>query len=143
MMTIGYESLVNIPGVGSVLADAFFEKGIYSAEELAESVVEELVEIRGIGQEKAAVLIENARQFVIEAAETAEARRKEEEARRNEEETRRSAEEAAQVDVQAMTQDEEASIQTEEKEDAVPLEAPSDEPDEPAGSNAEPLNEGS
>jgi N utilization substance protein A len=136
MMTIGYESLVNIPGVGNTLADAFFEKGIYSAEELAESSVEELVEIRGIGQEKAVVLIEHARQFVIEAAETAEARRIEEEARR-------SAEEAAQVDVDAMAQDEEASIQTEEKEEAVPLDAPSDEPDEPAGSNAEPLNEGS
>src|SRR5210317_1346888 len=48
MMKIGYESLVNIPGVGSSLADAFFEKGIYSAEELAESIVEELIEIRAI-----------------------------------------------------------------------------------------------
>jgi N utilization substance protein A len=136
MLTIGYESLVNIPGVGNTLADAFFEKGIYSAEELAESTVEELVEIRGIGQEKAVGLIENARQFVIEAAEAAEARQ-------NEEETRHSAEESDPVDVDATAQVEEASIQTEGKEEAVPLEAPSDEPNEPADSNAEPLNEGS
>jgi N utilization substance protein A len=52
------------------LADAFFEKGIYSAEELAESSIDELVEIRGIGQEKAEVLIENARQFIAEAKES-------------------------------------------------------------------------
>lgn len=136
MLTIGYESLVNIPGVGNTLADAFFEKGIYSAEELAESTVEELVEIRGIGQEKAVGLIENARQFVIEAAKAAEARQ-------NEEETRHSAEESDPVDVDATAQVEEASIQTEGKEEAVPLEAPSDEPNEPAASNAEPLNEGS
>ena len=85
MMELGYESLVNIPGVGAGLADAFFEKGIYSAEELAESSVEELVEIRGIGQEKAPVLLENARQYVIEAAEAAERERLEEEARAAEE----------------------------------------------------------
>ncbi|PIE68039.1 MAG: transcription termination/antitermination protein NusA [Deltaproteobacteria bacterium] len=80
MMRIGYESLVNVPGVGDGLADAFVEKGIYSAEELADSMVDELVEIRGIGQEKAVVLIENARQYVVEAAASAEARRLEEEA---------------------------------------------------------------
>ena len=85
MMKQGYESLVNIPGVGAGLADAFFEKGIYSAEELAESSVEELVEIRGIGQEKAPVLLENARQYVIEAAEAAARERLEEEARAAEE----------------------------------------------------------
>jgi transcription termination/antitermination protein NusA len=136
MMTIGYESLVNVPGVGNTLADAFFEKGIYSAEELAESTVEELVEIRGIGQEKAAVLLENAGQYVIEAAKAAEARREAEEARR-------SAEEAAQVDEDATAQAEEASLQSEEKKESVPMEAPPDEPDEPAASKAEPLNEGS
>jgi N utilization substance protein A len=85
MMQLGFESLVNIPGVGEGLADAFFEKGIYSAEELADSTVEELVEIRGIGQEKAPVLLENARRCVIEAAEAAERERLEEEARAAEE----------------------------------------------------------
>jgi N utilization substance protein A len=85
MMKLGYESLVNIPGVGAGLADAFFDKGIYSAEELAESSVEELVEIRGIGQEKAPVLLEKARQYVIEAAEVAEKQRLEEESRLAEE----------------------------------------------------------
>jgi N utilization substance protein A len=115
MMEIGYESLVNIPGVGSSLADAFFEKGIYSAEELAESEVEELIEIRGIGQEKAAVLIENARQYAIEAAEAAESRRLEEAAARALEEATRS----------------------ETEDDAVPAETPTDESNEGAASGAE------
>ncbi|GAB6907054.1 Transcription termination/antitermination protein NusA [Desulfosarcina cetonica] len=75
IMERGYESLVNVPGVGGTLADAFFEKGIYSADELAESAVEELTEIRGIGPEKAAVLIESARQYVVEAEQRAEAER--------------------------------------------------------------------
>jgi N utilization substance protein A len=87
MMTLGYQSLLAIPGVGDTMADAFFDKGIYSAEELADSTVEELVEIRGIGQEKAPVLIENAQQYVIEAAQAAEAQRLAEEAARAQEES--------------------------------------------------------
>ena len=70
MMELGYESLVNVPGVGAGLADAFFEKGIYSAEELADASVDELVEIKGIGQEKAEVLIESARQYIVDAEES-------------------------------------------------------------------------
>ena len=34
-MQKGYESLVQINGVGPSMADALFEKGLYSAEELA------------------------------------------------------------------------------------------------------------
>jgi N utilization substance protein A len=65
MMQDGYESLVNVPGVGDSLADAFVEKGLYSADELAEAVTEELVEIRGIGPEKAAVLIEQTAEELL------------------------------------------------------------------------------
>jgi len=120
MMEIGYESLVNVPGVGRSLADAFFEKGIYSAEELAESIVEELIEIRGIGQEKAAVLIQNARQYAIEAAES----RRLEEAARAAEEAARAAEEATRAEAE---------------DHAVTDETPADESNEVADSGTEAL----
>jgi N utilization substance protein A len=135
MMKIGYESLVNIPGVGSNLADAFFEKGIYSAEELAESVVEELIEIRGIGEEKAVVLIENARQYAIEAAEAAEVRRLAEAAQAAEEATQ-AAEEATQAAEEA-TQAAEEATRSKAEDDAVPVEVPADESNEEAASGPE------
>jgi len=59
-MKRGYDSLVALPGVGISLADALFEKGFYSAEELSRAAVEDLAQIRGIAQEKARTLIENA-----------------------------------------------------------------------------------
>jgi transcription termination/antitermination protein NusA len=121
MMEIGYESLVNVPGVGSSLADAFVEKGIYSADELAESSVEELVEIRGIGQEKAVALIENARLY---AAADAESKRLEAKAR--------DAERKAQAE-QAKQAEEETVVQPETPEDEANLPA--------AASDAESIEE--
>jgi transcription termination/antitermination protein NusA len=61
-MQSGYNSLVQISGVGISMADALFEKGFYSAEELSNADPEDLVQIRGIGEEKAKQLIVNARQ---------------------------------------------------------------------------------
>lgn len=60
-MQSGYNSLMQISGVGISLADALFEKGFYSAEELSNADIEDLVQIRGIGEEKARQLILNAR----------------------------------------------------------------------------------
>jgi transcription termination/antitermination protein NusA len=62
---------VQIPGVGAGLADALFEKGYYSAEELAKAEVDDLVQIRGIGEEKARQLISNARNVEKAAQENA------------------------------------------------------------------------
>jgi N utilization substance protein A len=59
-MKIGYESLKQISGVGTGMADLLFEKGFYSAEELANAEVEDLVQIRGVAEEKARQLIANA-----------------------------------------------------------------------------------
>jgi N utilization substance protein A len=129
MMKTGYESLVNVPGVGTSLADAFFERGIYSAEELAESIAEELVEIRGIGPEKASTLIENARQYAEQAAREAESRRLEAEALRLEEEEARRLEEAAQA-----AQD---AVLSEAGADVVPTEAPETGPDEDTAADSE------
>lgn len=63
-MKIGYESLVEIPGVGIGIADAMFENGLNSAEDLAGATVADLTPIRGIGDEKATMLIENARAYL-------------------------------------------------------------------------------
>ncbi|MBR9979851.1 MAG: transcription termination factor NusA [Desulfatitalea sp.] len=60
-MQSGYNSLVQISGVGISMADALFEKGFYSAEELSNADIDDLVQIRGIGAEKARQLIANAR----------------------------------------------------------------------------------
>jgi N utilization substance protein A len=59
-MQSGYDSLVALPGVGISLADALYEKGFYSAEEVSHTSIEDLIQIRGIGEEKAKKLIKAA-----------------------------------------------------------------------------------
>jgi N utilization substance protein A len=59
-MQTGYDSLVALPGVGISLADALYESGFYSAEEIAHANIEDLIQIRGIGEEKADKLLEAA-----------------------------------------------------------------------------------
>ena len=60
-MQTGYNSLVALPGVGVGLADALYESGFYSAEEISQANIEDLVQIRGIGEEKDA---ENRAQYI-------------------------------------------------------------------------------
>jgi N utilization substance protein A len=71
-MQTGYDSLVALPGVGISLADALYESGFYSAEEISEANIEDLVQIRGIGEEKAVKLLEAAKNAALEAAKEAE-----------------------------------------------------------------------
>lgn len=59
-MQSGYDSLVALPGVGVSMADALYEKGFFSADEIAKAGIEDLVQIRGIGEETARKLIEAA-----------------------------------------------------------------------------------
>ena len=68
-MQSGYDSLVALPGVGVSLADALYERGFYSAEEISHATVEDLIQIRGIAEEKATKLIE-ASQLYLETSET-------------------------------------------------------------------------
>ncbi len=63
-MQSGYDSLVVLPGVGISLADALYEKGFFSAEELSNASIEDLIQIRDITEEKAAELIETAKNYV-------------------------------------------------------------------------------
>jgi N utilization substance protein A len=70
-MQSGYDSLVALPGVGISLADALYELGFYSAEEVSNATPEDLIQIRGIGEETAKKLIAAA-QTAVEEAEQAE-----------------------------------------------------------------------
>ncbi len=85
-MRTGYDSLIALPGVGISMADTLYEKGFYSAEEIIKASVEDLIRIRGIGEEKANKLIENAKTYIEtrikenEAAEAAAAAEAENEA---------------------------------------------------------------
>lgn len=73
----GYESLMELPGVGVVLADALYEKGFYSVEELAHAATQDLVSIRGIGEETARKLIAAAEEAAQKAAAAAAASQEE------------------------------------------------------------------
>ncbi len=76
-MQSGYNSLMALPGMTISLADALYEKGFYSAGEIAKAAVEDLLQIRGMEEETARGLIEAARKQQEEAeqasAETEEA----------------------------------------------------------------------
>lgn len=63
-MRDSYDSLVALPGIGISMADVLYEKGFYSAEELSHASIEDLIQIRGIGQEKAKKLIETAKDYI-------------------------------------------------------------------------------
>jgi N utilization substance protein A len=66
-------SLGAIPGVNDMVAELLYQSGFKSAEELAEADLETILEIDGIGPEKAETIYKSSREYV------AEKRRKEEE----------------------------------------------------------------
>ena len=49
------------------MADALYELGFYSAEEVSNAAPEDLIQVRGIGEEKARKLIAAAQTAVVEA----------------------------------------------------------------------------
>jgi len=51
--------------MGVVTADVLYERGFYSIEELANATVEELTQIKGIGETKAQSLIEGVQQMLV------------------------------------------------------------------------------
>ncbi len=63
-MKQGYDSLLEVPGVNIGFADALYEKGYYSAEELSRANRKDLIQIRDIDEEKAALLVKNAKMIV-------------------------------------------------------------------------------
>ncbi|HEV8341356.1 MAG TPA: transcription termination factor NusA [Candidatus Binatia bacterium] len=66
-------SLGAIPGVNDMVAELLYQDGFKSAEEVAEADLEALLEVEGIGREKAETIYKSSREYV------AEKKRKEEE----------------------------------------------------------------
>ncbi len=64
-MKEGYESLVSLAGVGISQADALYEKGFFSAEEISKASVEDLMAVREMTEETAEKLIEQAKFHVL------------------------------------------------------------------------------
>jgi len=71
-MKKGYESLTRLPGVGISMADALYEHGFYSSKALADATSDDLIEIRGVSEEKAHELIAAAKDFEKPGQETCE-----------------------------------------------------------------------
>ncbi len=67
MMRSGYESIVSLPDVGVSLADALYEKGFFSTEEISIASVEDLMQVRDLSAETAQELIDAARQAILDA----------------------------------------------------------------------------
>jgi N utilization substance protein A len=67
-MQSGYNSLMALPGVGISLADALYERGFYSAEEISKASLEDLLQIRGVDETMARNLIEAAQAAAAQAA---------------------------------------------------------------------------
>ena len=65
-MSDGYESLTQLPDVEKALADALYDKGFISAEELSQATVEDLIQTNGIDEEKASTLIEDAKKYMAD-----------------------------------------------------------------------------
>ncbi|MCP4690848.1 MAG: transcription termination/antitermination protein NusA [Desulfobacterales bacterium] len=60
-MKDGYDSLLNLPGVGIGTADALYERGFFSAEEISAASLDDLLQVRDMTEEKALALLEVAR----------------------------------------------------------------------------------
>jgi N utilization substance protein A len=65
-MKAGYESLLALPGMGASTADVLCEYGVYSAEDLVNTTVDQLMQIKGIGAAKAVALLEAAQKALEE-----------------------------------------------------------------------------
>jgi transcription termination/antitermination protein NusA len=119
-MEKGYDSLVQISGVGASMADALVEKGLYSAEELANAAIEDLTEVRGIGDEKAKQIITSAQKWVDAAPERAKI--KMEVQAKAEAQEKAKAEAKAQAEADKLAADEAATNEDVPEQDAVETE---------------------
>ena len=69
-MSDGYDTLTQLPDVEKGLADALYEKGFISAEELTQATVDDLMQVNGLDEEQASALIEKAKELVANMQET-------------------------------------------------------------------------
>ena len=64
-MKKGYDSLLQLPGVSISIADALFERGFFSAEEISHAAVEDLMQIRDLEEEQILEIIGSARDLIL------------------------------------------------------------------------------
>ncbi|MCP4345910.1 MAG: transcription termination/antitermination protein NusA [Desulfobacterales bacterium] len=64
-MQDGYNSLMALPDIGISMADALYEKGFFSAEELSRANAEDVIQAIDITEQEAVGLLENAKNYVI------------------------------------------------------------------------------
>ena len=60
----GYQSLLDLPGVGAKRATDLHEEGFRSVEDVARACVEDLTNVPGMGNERSMKLIEDARDYI-------------------------------------------------------------------------------
>jgi len=66
------EALIAIPGIGDMTAELLYQHGFKSAEEIAEADLDALLEVEGLGPEKAPAVLQAAREHVAAKAAAAE-----------------------------------------------------------------------
>ncbi|MBI3798546.1 MAG: transcription termination/antitermination protein NusA [Deltaproteobacteria bacterium] len=66
------EVLTAIPGIGDVTAELLYQNGFKSAEEIAEADLDALLEVEGLGPEKATAVLQAAREYIAAKAAAAE-----------------------------------------------------------------------
>jgi len=71
-------SLTSVPGVSDMVAELLYQAGFKSAEELAESDLESIREVDGIGEDKAKAIYQSSRDYVEEKKRLEEQRKAEE-----------------------------------------------------------------
>jgi len=62
------ESLTAVPGIGEMTAELLYQQGFKSAEDIATADTDALLEVEGIGEEKATAILQAAREQVAEKA---------------------------------------------------------------------------
>jgi transcription termination/antitermination protein NusA len=66
-MKEGYLSLLKIPGVGEMTASALYEGGFTSAQDVANSNIEEMLQVADINEKKASSIIASAKEMLAQA----------------------------------------------------------------------------
>jgi N utilization substance protein A len=60
------QSINAIPGIGDIAGELLYQEGFKSAEDVADSPLEEIMDVEGISKEKAEALHQSAKQYVVE-----------------------------------------------------------------------------
>ncbi len=105
------QSISSIPGINDMVAELLYQEGFKSAEEIAASELEELLDVEGVSAEKAEAVHKSAKAYVAEK-QRKEAEEAAAEKQRKEEEEKTKAEEQAAESIASNTVAAEAATET-------------------------------